>query len=217
MLVLKNFLAFILSVCLLNIQVLPAYSSYLSQETVNVAFVGIDFQDVDPEHQKNIENRISVLLEEEPSFYNVPDSDIQNQLDESLFGELKDQQRKDAFRTAAESLNADFIFAGKLENTSKDSKNTALVGNMVRYDAATDNLYNLSIKSFYEDFNEELVRIDNQLIQTIVPEEKKGFLKRYLPGVIIVGATVAAMVILLGGTDGQSSGDGFPTPPFNGN
>lgn len=217
MAVLQNILAFILSVCLLNVQVLPAYTSFLSQDTVNVAFIGIDFRDADPERQKSIENRISVLLEEEPSFYNIPDKDIQNQLDESLLSNLKDQQRKEAFRTAAELLNADFIFAGKLENTSKDSENTVLVGNIVRYDVATDNLYSLSIKSFYDDFDEELGRIDDQLIQTIVPEEKKSFLKRYLPGVIIVGATIAAMVILLGGTDGQSSGDGFPTPPFNEN
>lgn len=217
MLVLKNILAFILSVCLINIQVLPAYTSFLSQNTVNVAFVGLDFQDIDTEQQKNIENRISVLLEQEASFYNVPDTDIQSKLDESLRSDIKRHQRKEDFRTAAELLNADFIFAGKFENTSKDTENTALVGNMVRYDVATDNMYNLSIKSFLADFNEELVRIDNQLIQTIVPEQDKSFFKRYLPGVIIVGATIAAMVILLGGTDGQSSGDGFPTPPFNGN
>lgn len=217
MLVLKNILAFLLSVCLINIQVLPAYTSFLSQNTVNVAFIGIDFRDVDPEQQKNIEDRISALLEQEASFYNVPDTDIHSKLDKSLLSDIKDQQRKEDFRTAAEHLNADYIFTGKFENTSKDSENTALVGNIVRYDVATDNLYNLSIKSFYGNFNEELVRINDQLIQSIVPEQEKSFLKRYLPGIIIVGATVAAVVILLGGTDGQSSGDGFPTPPFNGN
>lgn len=214
---LKNIVAFVLCACLINIQVLPAYASILSQNTVNVAFIGIDFRDVDSEHQKNIENRISVLLEQEVSFYNVPDTEIKSKLDDSLISDIRNEQRIEDLRTAAEQLNADYIFTGKFENTSKDSENTALVGNIVRYDVATDNLYKLSVKSFYENFNEELVRINNQLIQTIVPEQKKSFFKRYLPGVIIVGATVAAMVILLGGTDGQSSGDGFPTPPFKGN
>lgn len=217
MLVHKNFVSLLLCACLLNVQILPAHTFSLSQDTVNVAFIGIDFRDVDPEQQKSVENRISILLEEESSFYNIPDSDIQNQLKESQLRELRNQQDKEAFRTAAEILNADFVFAGKFENTSKDSENTALVGSIVRYDVATDNMYSLSIKSFYDNFSEELVRINDQLIQTIVPEEKKGFFKRYLPGIVIVGATVAAMVILMGGTDGQSSGDGFPTPPFHEN
>lgn len=219
MLVLKKVFAFVVSLCLLSIQVSPAYASYFSssKDTVNVAFIGIDFTDVEQDQQLSIEGRVSTLIEQVPSFYYVPEKEIQNRLDPSLVSDLKENLRKEDFRKVAELLNVDYLFAGNIENRSNNQETSALVGKMARYDVATDNLYTLNIERFFKNFNEEITRIDNQLVQSIVPEQEESFLKRYLPGFLIVAATAVAVTILIGGTKGQSSGDGGPTPPFSGN
>jgi hypothetical protein len=215
----KNIIAFIVSLCLLNIQVFPAYTSYFSQpeDTVRVAFIGLHFSDVKQDQQESIREGIATLIEQEPKFYNLPEEEIRDRLDSSLINNLMEQLDEENFRQAAELLNVDFIFAGNIENRSNNEETTALVGNIARYDVATDNLYRLGVKSFYEEFEEELTRIDEQLIQTIVPEDKGNILKRYLPGFLIIAATAVAVAILIGGTKGQSSGEGGPTPPFKGN
>lgn len=214
----KQLLTFILCLCLLVVQVVPGYASSLSQESVRVAYLGLHFVEVDPEQQSNIDARISVLIDTEPRLYSLPREQIENQVDASLLNDIRQQLQKEDLQKIAEQLNVNYVFAGKIENQSKNQDVAALTGQIVRYDAATDNLYTLRIQSFFDDFNRELVRINNQLVRTIVPEEKDGFFKRFLPGILIVAATALAIGVLLGGTAGQSSGDnGGPTPPFTGN
>jgi hypothetical protein len=207
-----------LCLCLFGVQVLPGYASYLSQDTTRVAFLGVHFKDVEPEQQENIEARISVLIDTEPRLYSVPQKQIEQEVDAALLKRIREELHKEDLRKAAQQLGVDFVFAGNIENQSKNQEVAALTGEMVRYDTATDNMYTLQLKSFFEDFNRDLVRINNQLVRTIVPEKKKGFFKRYLPGILIVAATALALGVLLGGTKGQSSGsDPGPTPPFTGN
>lgn len=219
MLLFKNVMTFVVGLCLLNVQVFPAYSTYFTQpqDTVNVAFIGIQFTDLKQDQQDSISKRIAALIKEVPQFYNIPQADIQDRLEQSLIMDMKNNLEKEDFRKAAKLLNADYIFAGNIENRSNNEESVALVGHVVRYDVTSDNFYNLKIQSFLENFDNELIRIDNQLIQTIAPEQKESFFKRYLPGIIIVAATAVAITIFLGGTEGQNSGGGGgPTPPFKG-
>lgn len=207
-----------LCLCLFGVQVLPGYASYLSQNVTRVAFLGLHFEDVEPPQQENILSRISVLIDTEPRLYSMPRNQIEQELDEELLNRIRQQLQKEDLREAAQQLGVDYVFAGNIQNQSRSRDVTALTGEMVRFDVATDNMYSLQIKSFFEDFNSELVRINNQLVRTIVPEQKEGFFKRYLPGILIVAATALAIGVLLGGTKGQSSGsDPGPTPPFTGN
>lgn len=212
--VLKNVTACVISFCLINVQVLPGYTSFLARDTVNVAYIGTQFHNVSPDKQHNIENRISSLFQEEPGFYNIPEKEIQA-LGASLVDRIKNKMQKEDLRTAAEQLNADHVFVANLENQSSNQETIVLVGNMVRYDYAAGKAYNLKIKTLFEDFDEALARIKDQLIQPIVPEEKKSIFKRYLPGFLILAATAVAVTLLLTKTKGQNSGDnGVPTPPF---
>jgi len=214
----KHVFIFFLCLCLFGIQALPGYAAYLSQDAVRVAYLGVHFVDVDPDQQENLDSRISVLVDTEPRLYSIPRQQIEQQVDEELLNDIRRELRKEDLQKAAQQLEADYIFAGTLENQSKTRDVVALTGRVVRYDMATDNLYTLRIQSFFDDFNSELVRINDQLVRTIVPEKKDGFFKRFLPGILIVAATAIAISVLLGGTDGQSSGsDGGPTPPFTGN
>lgn len=215
----KHLLTTVLCFCLLSLQVLPGYASYLSnQDAVRVAYLGLGFTGVDEEQQSNIDTRISVLLETEPLLYSIPQQQIQSRLDVTLLNRIRQQLRKEDLQEVGRQLDVDHIFVGNIENQSRNQDVAALTGQIVRYDVATDNLYTLRIQTFFDDFNSELVRINNQLVRTIVPEKKKSFFKRYLPGVLIVAATALAVGLLLGKTDGQSSGtDGGPTPPFTGN
>lgn len=207
-----------LCLCLFGIQVLPAYASYSSQEVTRVAYLGVHFVEVEEEQQQNIDSRISVLFEAEPRLYSLSRDQIEQQIDATLLNTIRQELNKEDLREAARQLDVDFIFAGTIENQSKNRDVAALTGRVVRYDAMTDNMYTLRIQSFFDDFNSELVRINEQLVRTIVPEKKKGFFKRYLPGILIVAATAVAIGVLLGGTAGQSSGsNGGPTPPFTGN
>lgn len=215
----KCVLTSVLCFCLLSLQVVPGYAAYLSkQDAVRVAYLGLSFNGVDEDQQNNIDTRISVLLDTEPLLYSIPQQQLQNRLDASLVNRIRQQLRKEDLQEAARQLDVDHIFAGNIENQSRTQDVAALTGRIIRYDVATDNLYTLRIKTFFDDFNSELVRINNQLVRTIVPEKKEGFFKRYLPGVLIIAATALAVGLLLGKTDGQSSGtDGGPTPPFTGN
>lgn len=214
----RHVFIFFLCLCLFGIQVLPGYAAFLSQDAVRVAYLGVHFTDVDPDQQQNIDSRISVLVDAEPSLYSIPRQQIEQQVDGGLLNDIRRQLRKEDLQKAAQQLGADYIFAGNIENQSKNQELAALTGRIVRYDVATDNLYTLRIQSFFDDFNRELVRINDQLVRTIVPEKKDGFFKRFLPGILIVAATAIAISVLLGGTDGQSSGtENGPTPPFTGN
>ena len=214
----KHIFIFFLCLCLFGIQVVPGYASYLSQDTVRVAYLGMHFVDVDPDQQENIDSRISVLVNTEPHFYSIPRQQIEKQVESGFLNDIRRQLRKEDLQKAARQLGADYIIAGTIENQSKNQDVSALTGRIVRYDLATDNLYTLHIKSFFVDFNRELMRINNQLVRTIVPKKKEGFFKRFLPGILIVAATALAIGVLLGGTDGQSSGtNGGSTPPFTGN
>lgn len=129
--------------------------------------------------------------------------------------QINENLQQEDLRKVAELLGADHIFAGNIENQSKSEDVTALMGTIVRYDRSTDQLYELRIKTFYESFIQELARIDQQLIQTIARPKKKGFFARYLPGFVILGATILAATLLLGNISGQGSGgNGGQSPPF---
>lgn len=215
----KYVLTSVLCLCLFGLQVLPGYASYLrKQDAVRVAYLGLNFVGVEEAQRSNIDTRISVLLETEPLLYSIPQEQLQNSLDASLLESIRQNKRQEDLQEAASLLNVDHIFTGSIENQSKNQEVTALTGSIIRYDVATDNIYTLRIKTFFDNFNSELVRINNQLVRTIVPEKRDGFFKRYLPGILIVAATALAIGVLLGGTNGQSSGsNGGPTPPFTGN
>lgn len=211
----KHAISFVLSFCLFSLQVLPGYFSYFAKNEVRVAYIGTHFQDIEQDHQQSIDARISSLIERQDGFSYITREEIENRLDVSLINEIKRNLKKEDFLKAAKLLNVDYVFAGNMENQSKNRETSALVGNIARYDLPSDNFYNLKIQSFFEDFNQELIKINNQLVQTIVPEQKKSFFKRYLPGFIIAAATVLAIGLLLGNTDGQGSGgNGGPKSPF---
>lgn len=214
----NSVISYVLSSCLLFLQIFPAYTALRVQEPVRVVYLGLYFDGITPEKQAEIDGNIFFLLDSEPGLFTISAETIDNRLDEEIRNRIKMNPQNEDLREAAGLLDADHIFTGVLENQSRDEEYIALVGNLIRYDSAADQLYSLQIQSFYEDFDRELGRLHTQLIQTILPEEKKSFFRRYLPGILIVAATAVAVAILLSGTDGQSTGQGpGPTPPVTTN
>lgn len=207
---LKAVVSYALSFCLfvthISLPVVHVGSSI--QDAVRVAFVGFHFEEITVDKQNEMDQNLFLLLDSEPRLYTIPMEIIHERLDEQLLTNLQTNPQAEDLQQAARLLDADHIFTGSLQNPSNDPQYTALVGDVIRYDSVDGQLYNLRIQSFYENFDTELTRIYTQLIQTIVPPEKKGFFRRYLPGVLIVAATAAAVIILVGGTDGQGTGEG---------
>lgn len=215
----KKIITFLISLSLFNVQILPAYSSYIfsSQETVKVALIGIQFADVKQSQQDSIKKRFSSLVDSDSRLNYISETEIKDQLDPSVIKTIKENLAREDFRAAAKLLNVDYIFAGNFENSSNKKEVTALVGTMARYDVTADKLYKLNIRGFFKDFDKEIRKIDRQLVQTIIPEQNESFVKRYLPALLIAAATAVAVTLLLGGTKGQNSGSGGgPVSPLTG-
>lgn len=214
---LKLAISTLISISILGVQLTPGYGAIIitKEEIPRVAFIGIHFNGVDSNKQSIIRSQISDLIRNEEQLYSISEQKISNTFSTDIRANITKKLRREDLQDAAKQLDADYIFAGNIQNQSKSEDVTALTGKIVRYDHSTDQLFELGIKTFYENFATELTRIDQQLIQTLTGPKKKRFFARYLPGIVIVVATVAAAALLFGGTSGQGSGDnGGQRPPF---
>lgn len=207
----QQFVSIILCISILGATSVPSFGALHTMDTqkiIRVAFLGMHFEGIENDIQEAITQRTSAVLKADGKVYYKSETEIDNALDDELKQRILLSPIKEDLKEAAEKLYTDYIYVGFLQNQSNNASETILNGYIIRYDVASDIMYTLEIKSFYESYAQELEKLDEQLVQTITPKKKKGFLARHLPGVIIVGATIVAAVFLLKGTKGQSSGNG---------
>lgn len=214
---LKTIISIVINICILGMQLTPGYSTSIAnnKQSARVAYLGFHFDGIDKDKQSRINAQVLSLLNKEEQLYILSEKEVESRLDTDLLSRIQEKSNQEDLNYAAEILNVEYVFAGNLQNQSNSEDITVLVGSLVRYDKATDQQYELNIESFYNRFIEDLARIDQQLVQTILPERKKSFFARHLPGILIAAATIVAAAILLGNTGGQGSGgSGGQSPPF---
>ncbi|MEP1152670.1 MAG: hypothetical protein JXR20_09150 [Balneola sp.] len=201
----------LLSICILGTTTVSGFGAFeikKQQEVVRVAYIGIEFEGVSNDIQDNINKKVSSILKAEGAFFYKSKENIEEVVDQNLRKRLSMAPVKEDLQKIGNELYVDHLFLGFLENQSNTDNSIILNGYIIRYDVASDILYTLDIKSFYEELNEELEKFDEQLVQTIKPKKKKGFIARHLPGIIMIGITIVASVLLLGSTGGQGSANG---------
>ena len=201
----------LLSICILGTTTVSGFGAFeikKQQEVVRVAYIGIEFEGVSNDIQDNINKKVSSILKAEGAFFYKSKENIEEVVDQDLRKRLSMTPIKEDLQKIGKELYVDHLFLGFLENQSNTDNSIILNGYIIRYDVATDILYTLDIKSFYEELNQELEKFDEQLVQTIKPKNKKGFIARHLPGIIMIGVTIVASVLLLNSTGGQGSASG---------
>lgn len=213
----KTAITFLISFCILGIEILPGYgavSSTLKKDPIRIALIGIDFENVPKNVRDEVLSEVRNLFQKESELHLISEDKIQAYLSSNPQAQNYSEGNKEAYRMAADNLGTDYVLGGKLENINNSAKNVSLVGSIYRYDQSGDKMYELPIQSFYKNFSNELNKIDEQLIQSILLKKKDKKIKKW-PLIVIGAATLIAVSILLKGTGGQGSGSNFPpNPPF---
>lgn len=213
----KLALTMIISFCMLGLVIMPGYSadsSKFTKEPIRIALLGIDFTNVPSEIRNNVISEIKALFQKENKLIIISDDKVKAHLNSNRQAQNYSKGDIDAYRMAAHNLGANYVMGGRLENTSNSEKHVSLVGSIYRYDLSDDRMYELPIQNFYKNFSNELNKIDEQLIQSILLKKNDKKFKKW-PLVLIGTATLIAVTVLLKGTGGQGSGSNSPNnPPF---
>lgn len=74
---------------------------------------------------------------------------------------------KAMLKRAATQAGADHMFFATLDNQSQNADRVMLVGNVVRYDLETDQVYRMEVLRYIDDFGIEIARVNQNLLSTI--------------------------------------------------
>jgi len=183
---------------------------------VRVAFLGVKFDDVHPALQRKILADLLRLMEEKRELDVLAPPHVADLIGSERVERLVQGMHSDSLLAVGTELNADYVFTGVLANTSRDSSRIVLAGSVNRYDRATKKSYTLEIlrlvknpQEFYE-FREDLRKIDDEFILTILPKEGGSSI---VPMLIIGAIALVGIIALLLGT-GKAGGQGdLPSDP----
>lgn len=193
--------------------VLPGYSKYvrISSKKVKVAFLGIKFENISEEFKKRLLERMSNLLNAEPSFYIMDSKKVKEIVGEKKVAALLNQASPDSYQDIANQLEVDHIFAGNIANQSRDDSRVLLVGELTRYDRSSNLHHRFELLKYYENVGVEFVKFNKEYIETIRLVE---FQKKTLwPWLIIAGVAVAGLISWSLVSSSSSSEGGISQPP----
>jgi hypothetical protein len=178
---------------------------------VKVAFAGIKFDDVPDEARDRLAQRVQELLEKESSFQLAKPGELEKQLGKEKLADFWAQPESAAFRTLADELQTDYLFAGRLANQSREANRILLVGELVRFDRAAGILNKFEVLKYYDHIGVELLKFQEEFVKTIVPPNAGG--SKILPFIVLGGVTLAGIVALVlstskSGAEGEGGGSG---------
>lgn len=185
------------------------------REKIRVAFVGISFEKVDSWHQKRIVRRVTEMLGNERALQVMAPDKVGEEVGEEEVATFLASLDKESFAEIAERLKMDHIFAGKLINQTPDPNRLLLVGNMIRYDVHDNQMYRFEILKYYEGFGVEVLRIKQELVDTITPARRPQTHRSVVSlFVVLIIAALIAMAFVGGKAvvKGDTDGNGGETP-----
>ena len=117
----------------------------------------------------------------------------------------------------ADELQADFIYAGTISNNAHEGERTLLVGELYRYDRASNLRHKFPILKYYDGFGVEVVKFRNQFVRTIIKNEGTRF--KLLPALVLGGIAIAGILAFIfvsaeGAIGGGSIGEPDPPSPI---
>lgn len=198
----------------LNFTVVAPSWTFAQEKKVLVGFLGVRFAGLPEKLEEKIQNDFLAMLEIEEVFKVMTPSDIRKSLDPERFERLLDGLDPDSLFALCSELGVDYLYAAKIQNQSKDSTRTILVGSFNRYDRPTGASYSYSMLRFYEDFPEELRTIKEQFILTVIPR-RESILSKW-PFILVAGLAVVGIFLLFftktsAGEEGQRPPEPTPT------
>jgi len=120
-------------------------------------------------------------------------------------------------KRAATQVGADHIFFATLDNQSQHADRIMLVGNVVRYDLETDQVYRMEVLKYIDDFGIEIARVNQTLLSTIDIDNTIPFSSAGLAfGAIMVLGLLMLLALKINvelGSGEQSPGGGGTGPP----
>ncbi|MCI0690732.1 hypothetical protein L0337_01850 [candidate division KSB1 bacterium] len=212
----KTLLVFLLIFALTYAQLAPGFAAEKSKSNkVKVAFVGIKFDDVPDEARDRVLERVQELLEKESSFQLAKPDELEKQLSKEKLADFFAQPDSAAFRTLADELQVDYLFAGRIANQSREANRVLLVGELVRFDRAAGILNKFEVLKYYDHIGVELLKFQEEFVKTIVPSNAGG--NKALPFIVLGGVTLAGIVALVlstskSGSEGEGGGSGGDRP-----
>jgi len=196
---------------LLSLQIVPALAN---GKKIKVAFVGLQFEHLPKEVREKILRRVEDLLKAQSSFQLQDPEKVEALLGAEIVAKLLKHPAQSDFVELAGKLQVDHIFGGKISNNAREGAKILLVGELYRYDRASNLRHKFEILKYYDNIGVELIKFKEEFIKTIVSEAKTG--PRILPilvlgGVVLAGILSFAFISAKGGAGGGRIPD--PDPP----
>ena len=142
-----------------------------SQETsklVHVGYVGESVENISENYQNLVHQKMLSLVNQNfYEFYSPGDlsKSHRKHLDKILLN--KEDSLSNDLSILAKAANLDYIFVTVLNNISEDPKRVMLKGEVLRYQANTNELYRYEMLSYAEDINLHIQAIKKEMIDTI--------------------------------------------------
>jgi len=206
----KTTLVFLLIFALNYAQIVPGFANSRSKK-VSVAFIGIKFEDVAPELQARLLDKVTETIESNSSLQLIKPAAVAKAIGPEKIAQLLAQADSSSFRALAEQLQVNFLIAGRLANSSREPQRTLLVGELNRFDRATNMLHRFEVLKYDDNFGVELVKFKQEYVETMIPaesSEKKSLAWLVLAGVAVAGVVAMALTFSKAGAEGEA-----PPPP----
>jgi len=206
----KTALIFLLIFALNYAQVVPCLAGTNSKKVL-VAFLGIKFDDITPDLQKRLLERMMETIESNSSVQLIKPDDVARTIAAEKIAQMLAQPDTASMRGLAEQLQANYIIAGRIANRSQELQRVLLVGELNRFDRATNMLHRFEVLKYYDNFGVELVKFKQEYVETMGPARSSGKLSwvwLVLGGVTLLGIGAMALSSLKAGAEGE----GAPPP-----
>ena len=132
-----------------------------------VAFVGTRLEEIPEIHHARINLKFHNLFSEQQGILYIGPNPVKDALGEAAVDSVIGMSDLGLLKRAATQAGADHLFFAMLENQSQHENRVMLVGDVVRYDLETDQLYRMEVLKYLEDFGIEIARVKLNLLDTV--------------------------------------------------
>ena len=182
-----------------------------------IAFIGTRLDNIPEVHHNRINLKFHNLFSEYQGIVYKGPNPILEALGPATVDSVIGTADKAMLKRAATQAGADHMFFATLDNQSQNADRVMLVGNVVRYDLETDQVYRMEVLRYIDDFGIEIARVNQNLLSTIDIDNTIPFSSAGLAfGAILVLGLLMLLALTINvelGSGEQSPAGGGTGPP----